>query len=80
MFNPFIIDFGLGHPADIAYVKTIGSFADGDRCLSDPQPLITMSDSGCFPILVILLDRLILPLPPAKKTNPARLSLYSHYP
>jgi len=34
-----IIDFGLGQPTDIAYLKTIGSFADGDRCLSDPQTL-----------------------------------------
>ena len=45
MFDGFIVDFGLGQPADMAEVKPIGPFADGRRGLPDPQ---TFNDDVAF--------------------------------
>ena len=45
LLNRLFIDSGLGKPVDMAQVKTIGFFTDGDRRLAHPKTLY--DDVGC---------------------------------
>ena len=64
LYNRLFIDFGLGKPVDMAQVKTIGFFTDGDRRLAHPKTFY--NDVGCFPMEVMCRASSISPLPPAK--------------